>query len=333
MSEESNVSILHTIIYSFDEWVSVFNESENDKDEESFVVYDNDIPCAWLKLNGLLNKNIAYISMLVVSEKYKHKGVGTFAVCFAVDYLKSKGFTRIGLHTTEDNIIAINLYCKFGFTKTKQEKRKTESGIEVWDIAMEKALDNYARKIQRDDMKTLILNGSPRKNGNSVNLINILTERLNGEYKIVDTYFANISPCVDCRHCWSYSDCSINDEMTEVYNYIEDCDNVVIVSPIYFSQPTGKLLDVCSRFQKYFAAKYFRKQNLLFKSKKGAVIFVGGGDGHPNNAYKTACTLLNHINVKDVYPLVGSFNTNERPAIEDKKAIKGIENIVNFFNG
>lgn len=150
MSEESNVSTLHTIIYSFDEWFSdewfsVFNESENDKDEESFVVYDNDIPCAWLKLNGLLNKDIAYISMLVVSEKYKHKGVGTFAVGFAIDYLKSKGFTQIGLHTTEDNIIAVNLYCKFGFTKTKREKRKTESGIELWDISMEKALNNYEK--------------------------------------------------------------------------------------------------------------------------------------------------------------------------------------------
>ena len=35
-------------------------------------------------------------------------------------------------------------------------------------------------------MKTLILNGSPRRNGDTVSLINELTEQLNGEYKIVD---------------------------------------------------------------------------------------------------------------------------------------------------
>ena len=35
-------------------------------------------------------------------------------------------------------------------------------------------------------MKTLIINGSPRKNGDTTSLINILTEQLNGEYKIID---------------------------------------------------------------------------------------------------------------------------------------------------
>ncbi len=136
-------------------------------------------------------------------------------------------------------------------------------------------------------MKTLILNGSPRRNGDSVSLINKLTEKLNGEYKIVNAYCSDISACVDCRYCWSNNGCSINDEMTEIYDYIVGCDNVAIASPIYFSQPTGKLLDVCSRFQTYFAAKHFRNQVLSIKPKKGAVILVGGGDGNPENAYKT----------------------------------------------
>lgn len=38
-------------------------------------------------------------------------------------------------------------------------------------------------------MKTLIFNGSPRKNGDTKSLINHMTESLNGEYKIVDAYF------------------------------------------------------------------------------------------------------------------------------------------------
>ena len=83
-----------------------------------------------------------------------------------------------------------------------------------------------------DIMKTLILNGSPRKNGDTVSLINKLTEQLRGEYKIVDAYYANISPCIDCRYCWSSDGCSVDDEMTEIYDYIIDCDNVVIASPI-----------------------------------------------------------------------------------------------------
>lgn len=181
-------------------------------------------------------------------------------------------------------------------------------------------------------MKTLILNGSPRKNGDTISLINKLTEQLNGEYKIVGAYYSDISACVDCRYCWNNDGCSINDEMAEIYDYIADCDNVVIASPIYFSQPTGKLLDVCSRFQTYFAAKHFRNQAPFIKLKKGAVILVGGGDGNTEIAYNTACTILHHINVTEIYPLVGSFNTNDLPAIGDTEAVKSIVNIANLLN-
>ena len=181
-------------------------------------------------------------------------------------------------------------------------------------------------------MKTLILNGSPRKNGDTVSLINKLTEQLNGEYKIVNAYHSNISGCVDCRYCWSNTGCAINDEMAEIYDYIETCDNVVIASPIYFSQPTGKLLDICSRFQMYFAAKYFRNEVPSIEPKKGAVLLVGGGDGNPQKAYETLCGILRHINTTETYKLVGSFNTNELPAVKNNKTICDIKNIATFFN-
>lgn len=42
-------------------------------------------------------------------------------------------------------------------------------------------------------MKTLIFNGSPRINGDTANLINCVISNLNGEYKIVNAYFDNIS--------------------------------------------------------------------------------------------------------------------------------------------
>lgn len=181
-------------------------------------------------------------------------------------------------------------------------------------------------------MKTLIFNGSPRKNGDTVSLINKLTKQLQSEYKIVDTYYSNISACVDCRFCWKNDGCSINDEMIEIYDYIVDCDNVVIASPIYFSQPTGKLLDVCSRFQKDYSAKYFRNPKPYIKPKKGAIILVGGGDGTPQKAYDTLSGILRHINVTDIYRLVGSFNTNKLSAEKDSNVIKEITDIANYLN-
>lgn len=67
------------------------------------------------------------------------------------------------------------------------------------------------------------------------------------------------------------------------------------------------------------------------KSKKGAVILVGGGDGHMDTAYSTACTLLHHMNCYNIHKAVYSHNTNERPAINDKNALMGLDSIVNFF--
>ncbi len=70
-------------------------------------------------------------------------------------------------------------------------------------------------------MKTLILNGSPRKDGDTVFLIKKLLSRLQGEYKIVDCYAADIAPCIDCRCCREKLSCPIRDEMQEALrNYV-----------------------------------------------------------------------------------------------------------------
>ena len=99
--------------------------------------------------------------------------------------------------------------------------------------------------------KTLIFNGSPRKQGDTAALIRALTEGLAGEYRVVDCYRADIAPCIDCRSCRREKRCVLRDEMQEIYPYIETCDSVVVASPIYYAELTGKLLDVASRFQVY----------------------------------------------------------------------------------
>ena len=181
-------------------------------------------------------------------------------------------------------------------------------------------------------MKTLIFNGSPRKNGDTVSLLKIFTDSLSGEYRTVDCYTADISPCLDCRHCVREPGCAVQDEMQDIYRYIEVCDNIVIASPVYFSELTGKLLDTASRFQTYFCARFFRHEDTGIKSKRGGVILVGGGDGDFGKAYSTANTLLHHLNTWDIYPLVYSHNTNSLPAAHDMEAVAGVKKLAVFFN-
>ena len=181
-------------------------------------------------------------------------------------------------------------------------------------------------------MKTLIFYGSPRPNGGTAGLLRVLQDKLAGERMVINAYRCGISPCVDCRYCWEHSGCAIQDEMQEVYGYIRDCDNILVASPIYFSELTGKLLDVGSRLQTYYCARAFRKETPLLKPKRGAVLLVGGGDGAPDRAAATARILLRSMNCRDIHETVCSHQTNRVPATEDEQALEGVGSIAAFFN-
>lgn len=168
-------------------------------------------------------------------------------------------------------------------------------------------------------------------NGDTESLIALIVKSNIGDCKVLNAYRCNISPCMDCRYCWENRGCAIRDEMQEIYDYIGLCDNILIASPIYFQELTGKILDVGSRLQTYFCARFFRQEEVIKKQKKGAVILVGGGDGTMDKAYETACTLLHHMNCYNIHKLVSSHNTNKRPAIEDEQTLMGIQSIVRFF--
>lgn len=180
-------------------------------------------------------------------------------------------------------------------------------------------------------MKTLIFNGSPRPEGDTAGLLRLLTPRLPGEVLRVDAYRCGVSPCVDCRFCWTHPGCAIQDEMQEIYEIIRSCDGIIIASPVYFSELPGKLLDVASRLQTFFCARAFRGETPIPKAKRGAVILVGGGDGSMDRAHATARILLHQMNCDQIHPLVSSHATNRRPAAEDPQALAGLDSVVRFF--
>ena len=121
--------------------------------------------------------------------------------------------------------------------------------------------------------------------------------------------------------------------MQEIYGYIEECDNIIIASPIYFSELTGRFLDVASRLQTYYCARHLRNEEPVSKPKKGGVLLVGGGDGDISRAYGTACTVLHQMNCDSVFEPVVSHHTNVRPAAEDNVALEGIKSLARFLNG
>ena len=97
-------------------------------------------------------------------------------------------------------------------------------------------------------MKTLLLNGSRRPNGNTVSLIQELKAHLEGEVIEISAFYSGIAPCVDCRGCWETAQCVVHDGMDVIYG--DDFDNVVIATPVYFGTMPGAMLNLLSRMQK-----------------------------------------------------------------------------------
>lgn len=149
-------------------------------------------------------------------------------------------------------------------------------------------------------MKTLILNGSPRKNGETAFMIETLSQELGGEIKVVNAYTADIRPCVDCRWCFKNPGCAVKDEMQEVLAYIEECDHIVLASPVYFEEITGMLLTMLSRLQTYFSARYIRKEEPVPMKKTGCILLAAGSIGPREKAESTAEMLLRQMSCESL---------------------------------
>ncbi len=180
--------------------------------------------------------------------------------------------------------------------------------------------------------KTLIINGSPRTNGNTRFMIDLLSKKIIGKNNVVDAYYLNISPCVDCRRCRITEGCAIKDGMTEIYDCINGCDNIIIASPVYFGELTPPILSIGSRLQTYYCSSHFLHKEQILNHKKGGIILTGGGNGSGDNAVKTAGILLKQMGVKTVYNPVFSLNTDKAPSSEDEEAITNVCKLADFLN-
>lgn len=181
-------------------------------------------------------------------------------------------------------------------------------------------------------MSTLIFNGSPRKNGDTVSLLNILCGQLEG-FETVNAYSGEISPCIDCRYCWYKEGCAVKDGWQRVDVLLRECDSVLIASPIYFSELTGPLLSVFSRLQQYYCAKAFLGEKYPFSGKRGGLILIGGGDGSPERAEKTAVTMLHHMGCREIFPTVLCHNTNNLPAADEPNIREKLSELADFLSG
>lgn len=179
--------------------------------------------------------------------------------------------------------------------------------------------------------KTLILNGSPRPNGNTAALIAELRRHLNGEVIELSAFRSNIAPCVDCRGCWTTAKCVVKDEMQIIYD--DDFDNIVIASPVYYSTLPGSVLSVMSRLQPWHVAQFFLNDPLPLRPKKSAAILCAGGKGNQANAQHHLSAFFRMVGAEGFREhIVCSPNTDTIPAWEDAQAMAGVAELARWLN-
>lgn len=101
-------------------------------------------------------------------------------------------------------------------------------------------------------MNITILNGSPRKNGN--------TEIMAGEFargakenghtvELINLAGKQIAGCKGCQYCFAHDGvCSQKDDMVAILENLDQADMVVFASPIYCYDITAQLKAVIDRF-------------------------------------------------------------------------------------
>lgn len=94
--------------------------------------------------------------------------------------------------------------------------------------------------------KIMVLNGSPRANGNTVGLIKAFkdgAESKGNTVKVFDLQKMNINPCLGCLRGGKdkNSPCVQKDDMLKIYADYKDADIVVLASPLYYWNISGQL--------------------------------------------------------------------------------------------
>ncbi len=138
-------------------------------------------------------------------------------------------------------------------------------------------------------MKVLILNGSPRANGNTAIAIKEMTKIFEAEgieTEVCQIGNKAIRGCIACGKCGTDDKCVFDDEVNEIAQKFEQADGLIAASPVYYASANATLIACLDRL---FYSTHFDKT-----MKVGAAVAVARRGGcsatfDELNKYFTIC--------------------------------------------
>jgi multimeric flavodoxin WrbA len=123
-------------------------------------------------------------------------------------------------------------------------------------------------------MKVVGINGSPRKNWNTAQMLEsaLAGSRDAGAetklYHLYDMDFKGCSSCFACKRLGgpSYGKCGMRDALTEILDEIWESDALIIGSPVYFSDVTACMRAFLERL--WFAGLAYNMNRMVLNEKR-----------------------------------------------------------------
>ena len=177
------------------------------------------------------------------------------------------------------------------------------------------------------EKKIVILNGSPRKNGNTSVLVKAFAEGAESAGHTVTEFFLDsmeIYGCIGCfgGHSSKECPCVQKDDMDLIYPAVKECDVVVLATPLYYWNMSGQIRTAIDRL---FALEE-GDGNLLRGHERAAVLLMAA-EGH---GFKDVLTyynhLMEHLHWKNLGHVLSGGNMNVgdikgKPEIEKARAL------------
>lgn len=123
-------------------------------------------------------------------------------------------------------------------------------------------------------MNILILNGSPRKNGNTSFAVEEMKKVFESEgfsVSVEQVCDKPISGCVACLSCMKTGKCAIDDDVNRVAALFEKADGVILASPVYFASANGAFTAFLDRL--FYSTRFDKRM------KVGASVAVARRSG------------------------------------------------------
>ena len=169
-------------------------------------------------------------------------------------------------------------------------------------------------------MKIIVLNGSPRPDGNTAAMINAYregAERAGHSVSVFDICRMNIKGCLACEYCHTkaFRTCVQQDDMQKIYPVLDEADMIVLASPVYYHGFSGQLQCAINRIYAPGYPKRLRKAALLLSSGSKGV--------YDGAIYAYQNSFLDYLHLEDMGIFTAAGEENKSEALLDRLTAAG----------